>query len=195
MKFKNITKWHCMLMVVGIVILVNMCSGPSNPTTKPHATDAIKQAVVANETKDVVDAFSFTFPDLNAKVEMRCVTPGAPDGFEWYVSSLDGKHPPKGNKVFFNFQKERGTPIVSSNWRGILPVANGKTPTGDAFMVTAVQMSENLTGSYKYYVFGVGNTLEDVKRQGTGILVSVKLVTNTSSLILSNHVCSTMKTQ
>lgn len=195
MKFEKITKWHCIVMVVVVVILVNMCSGPSNPTTKSNTTDVIKQAAEVSENKDTVDTFSFTFPDLNARVEMRCVKPGAPDGFEWLVTSLDGKHPPKGNKVFFNFQEERNSPIVSSNWRGILPVANGKTPTGDAFMITAVQMQNNVIGSYKYYVFGVGNSLRDVQRQGTGVLVSVKLVGTASSLIMNNHPCSTLKAQ
>jgi hypothetical protein len=191
MKEKKLTKWQWLMIVIGAILVIGILSGPSGTVDTQKNTEVAKAVGVKDAISNEVEPLSFTFPDQNAKVTMQCVTPGSHDGFTWEVTSLDGKNPPTANKIYFNMAKSKSNVIVASAWRGIISKGD-KVPVGDAFMITAFQLKDNLAKEgFKYFVFGVANSLEEVQASSKAVFIPVDLVVMTSALTLNQHPCST----
>lgn len=188
---KNMSKWQWALVIMVIVILVGVFTGPTGVLDKKKNPEVAK--VVTDETPtDIIAPLSFQFPKMNAKVEMRCITPDKHDGFSWDVTSLDGKHPPKALKIFFNFAVSKRDPIAPSGWRGIVSPGD-KLPMGDAFMVTAIQLKKAGAQSYNHYVFTVANSLEEARNTTDVVYVPVEVVSIISTAAMTSHPCSTLQ--
>lgn len=188
---KKLAKWQWGLIIVGLIVIFSTMTGPKRTMDTSKTPEIAKVVENVKDVSDVVPTFSFKFPDANASVVMKCVTPDSPDGFSWDVVSLDGTNPPKATKIYFNLAKSKSDPIVESNWRGIISQGD-KMPIGDAFMLTAFQMNDQIKNIYKYYVFGLGESLEDVRNSGQVVYVPIDLVTMTAALTMNSHPCSTM---
>lgn len=187
------SKWHWALIVIALTIILGVMTGPTGKVDKIKNPEVAKIVTPEKTPDNIIKPLSFDLPALNAKVEMRCINPGSHDGFGWYVESLDGTHPPKGDKIFFNFAQNKRESITPSGWRGIKPTTD-KIPVGDAFMLTAIQLKDVGADNYQHFVFGVANSLEEVRNTKEVAYVTVELVTLTSTLTMDSHPCSTLQT-
>lgn len=187
------SKWHWALIVIALTIILGVMSGPNGKVDKLKTPEIAKIVDPEKVPDNVIKPLSFDLPKLNARVEMRCINPGVHDGFGWYVESLDGKHPPQGDKVFFTFARSKQETIAPSGWRGIKPTSD-KIPVGDAFMLTAIQLKDVGADTYRHFVFSVADSLDDVRKTKEVVYITVELVTLTSSVTMDSHPCSTLQT-
>lgn len=191
---KSMSKWHWGLVVITVAIAVGVFTGPTGIVDRNKTPEVAKVVSPDQTPTDMVLPLSFSIPDLNAKVEMRCIDPTSHSGFSWKVLSLDKRNPPKATKIFFNFAKTRRDTIVPSGWRGIQPTSD-KIPVGDAFMLTAIQLKTAGSQNYNHYVFTVANSLEDAQKTKDVVYVPVEVVSLISESTLQSHPCSTLQPQ
>lgn len=193
---KKMSKWHWALVGMTAIIVIGVLSGPTGVVDKYKTPEVAKVVTPDSDQTDLIVPLSFQFPNLNAKVEMRCIDPSTThSGFSWNVSSLDKKNPPPATKIFFNFAKSKRDPLVASGWRGIQS-PNDKLPMGDAFMLTAIQLKDAGSQSYNHYVFAVANSLETVRNvsQEDVVYVPVGVVSMISTTTMASNPCSTLQT-
>lgn len=191
---KSMSKWHWGLVAITAVIVVGVFSGPTGVLDRVKNPEVAKVVSPDQTPQDIILPLSFTVPDMNARVVMRCIDPTAHSGFSWDVSSLDKEHPPKATKIFFNFAKTKRDPITPSGWRGIQP-SSDKIPVGDAFMITAIQLKDAGAQKYNHYVFTVADSLENARLAKEVVYIPVEVVSLVSQATLQSHPCSALQPQ
>lgn len=192
---KRPSKYQWVVIIFFIVLFIGFFTGPTKPLDLVKTPEVAKAVSETEEVNNIIEPLSFNFPNENARVVMECQNPITSSGFVWVVESLDDVHPPKVDKIFYNLQKERNSPIQVASWRGIKSSNDNKLPVGDAFMLTVSQSKEDVLKNYKYYVFSVANSLEEVKQTKDVVVIPANVVVMTSSLIMTTHPCSSLNSK
>jgi hypothetical protein len=179
---KSLIKW-----VVGLfagIMLIGILAGQSSNDTKK---------VSESRESTSIPALSFTFPDQNANAVLACVTPGKRDGYNWFITSIDGENKPVGKNLYYNW-KNRSGKVDPKSWTEVdIHSNNKKIGSGDAFMLTAFQLKDTMKqAGIQAAVFVVADSIEEAKKATVAGTIGLDKLVFVSAKTMTESPCAKM---